>query len=71
MILSMHLLALKKMEPDFWIELESTYQERIAQRRELYAAHDIKVMEARPGSEFASQSVKNILIVILSMVKPG
>jgi hypothetical protein len=65
MILSMHLLALKKMDPDFWIELESTYQERIAQRKVLYAAHGIKVMEARAGSKFASQSVKKLFISLL------
>lgn len=58
MVLSMSFLALKKMDPDFWIELESTYEERIAQRKALYAAHGIKVMGAQPRSNFASQSVK-------------
>jgi hypothetical protein len=45
------------MDPDFWIELESTYRERIAQRKVLYAAHGSKVMDAKPGTELASRSV--------------
>jgi hypothetical protein len=30
-------LALKKLEHNFWIELESSYRERIVQRKALYA----------------------------------
>jgi len=62
-ILSKQLLALKKMEPDFWIELESTYRERIAQRKALYAAHGFKVMKAQPGTESASRSVSIISLM--------
>ncbi|KAF8881683.1 hypothetical protein CPB84DRAFT_1838277 [Gymnopilus junonius] len=32
-------MALKKLEPDWWIELESTYRERIAQRKQLFFDH--------------------------------
>jgi hypothetical protein len=53
-------VALKKMEPDFWIELESTYRERIAQRKALYAAHGSKVMAAKPDTELASRSVGSL-----------
>lgn len=47
--------ALKKLEHDFWIELESTYRERIVQRKALYAANGTKVMDALPGTELASR----------------
>lgn len=49
------ILALKKLEPDFWIELESTYRVRIAQRKALYAQYGSKLMDALPGSEHASR----------------
>ncbi|KAF7977804.1 hypothetical protein HWV62_2719 [Athelia sp. TMB] len=45
-------LALKKLDHDFWIELESTYRERIVQRQELYAKHGSKIIVALPGSQF-------------------
>ncbi|RYP75873.1 hypothetical protein DL771_002137 [Monosporascus sp. 5C6A] len=32
-------MALTKLEPDWWIELENTYKARIAQRQGLYAKH--------------------------------
>lgn len=41
------------MDPDFWIELESTYRERVAQREALFTAHGSDVLGALPGSELA------------------
>ncbi|KAH0830382.1 hypothetical protein J3R83DRAFT_1776 [Lanmaoa asiatica] len=41
--------ALKKLEPDWWIELESTYRERIDQRKKLYTEHGKLVIDELPG----------------------
>lgn len=59
------------MEPDFWIELESTYRERIAQRRVLYAAHGSKVMAAKPGTELASRELVEMVVQFLCARYPS
>jgi hypothetical protein len=50
--------ALKKLEPNFWIELESSYRERIIQRKALYAAHGAKIMDKQEGTELACRLVR-------------
>jgi len=64
-------MALKKLEPDFWIELESTYRERIAQRKALYTAHGLKVMAAQPGTEVASRELMKMVVQFLSARYPN
>lgn len=51
-----------KLEPDWWIELESTYKSRIAQRKELYAAHGKSVLGALPGSELACKELMETVL---------
>lgn len=41
------------MENNWWIELENTYKERVAQRQELYAKHGKRVLDYLPSSELA------------------
>ncbi|KAJ8127212.1 hypothetical protein O1611_g6424 [Lasiodiplodia mahajangana] len=53
---------LTKLEPDWWIELESTYKGRIAQRKELYAKHGSAVLQWLPGSELACKELMEIAI---------
>lgn len=55
-------IALTKLEPDWWIELESTYQSRIAQRKELFAKHGKAVLDARPGSELACKELMEMVL---------
>ena len=62
------LLALKKLDHDFWIELESTYRERIVQRQELYAKHGSKIIVALPGSEPAARQVLNLLSLAITIL---
>ncbi|KZP03340.1 hypothetical protein FIBSPDRAFT_923553 [Athelia psychrophila] len=62
---------LKKLDPDFWIELESTYRVRIAQRKELYAKHGSKLMDALPGSEHASRELMGTAIQFLCARYPA
>jgi hypothetical protein len=57
--------ALKKLDPDFWIELESTYRERIAQRKALYAEHGQKVIDIAPGAEAACVELMHMVIQFL------
>ncbi|KAJ8119574.1 hypothetical protein ONZ43_g3502 [Nemania bipapillata] len=55
-------MSLTKLEPDWWIELESTYRSRIAQRRELYAKHGSQVLQWLPGSELACKELMEMAI---------
>lgn len=55
-------LAISKMETDWWIELENTYKQRIAQRKELYAKHGNGVLGYLPGSELACKEVMEMVL---------
>ncbi|KAL2680456.1 hypothetical protein Neosp_008057 [[Neocosmospora] mangrovei] len=55
-------MAFKKMDPDFWIELESTYRERMRQRQEVCANHGKEVIQALPGSELACKELMEMVI---------
>ncbi|KAI0813021.1 alpha-1,2-mannosyltransferase [Xylaria sp. FL0064] len=55
-------MSLMKLEPDWWIELESTYKERIAQRKDLYAKHGPAVLQWLPGSELACKELMEMII---------
>ncbi|KAF8894402.1 hypothetical protein BD779DRAFT_1609167 [Infundibulicybe gibba] len=58
-------MSLKKMEPDWWIELESTYRERVAQRKRLYAERGREILDAQPGSEAACKELTGMVIEFL------
>ena len=51
-----------KLETDWWIELESTYKERIAQRQELYRKHGKSVLQWLPGSELACKELMEMVV---------
>ncbi|RGP68229.1 hypothetical protein FSPOR_5482 [Fusarium sporotrichioides] len=55
-------MSLKKMDPDFWIEIENTYRSRIIQRQNLYAKHGRDVLQALPGSELACKELTEMAI---------
>ncbi|KAJ5689177.1 hypothetical protein N7462_003569 [Penicillium macrosclerotiorum] len=55
-------MSLTKMETDWWIELESTYRSRIAQRKELYAKNGKEVLDALPGSELACKELMEMVL---------
>ena len=46
-----------KLETDWWLELEKTYTERIAERKGLFAEHGKLVLDYLPGSELACKEV--------------
>ena len=51
-----------KLDVDWWIELESTYKERMKQRKELYQIHGKTVMHWLPGSELACKETMELAI---------
>ncbi|KAK1846921.1 hypothetical protein CCHR01_10436 [Colletotrichum chrysophilum] len=55
-------MSLTKMDTDFWIELENTYHERIAQRQELYAKHGNAVVDSLPGCELACKELMEMVL---------
>jgi hypothetical protein len=59
------------MEPDWWLELESTYRERVAQRRKLHERHDKGVINYLPGSEAACRELMEMVIQFLCARYPN
>lgn len=58
-------MAFWKMEPDWWIELENTYIERIRERRELFALHGKAILDSLPGSEAACKELMEMVLQFL------
>ncbi|KAF2100774.1 hypothetical protein NA57DRAFT_36924 [Rhizodiscina lignyota] len=58
-------MSLTKMEPDWWLELESTYVERIHQRRELYKKYGKSVLDNLPGSELACKELMEMCLAFV------
>lgn len=50
------------MDADYWIELESTYCERIAQRKQLYEEQGTGVLDSMPGSELACRELMEMVL---------
>jgi hypothetical protein len=53
------------MEAEWWLELESTYEERIQQRIALFAEHHEAVLQALPGSELACKELMEMALQFL------
>ncbi|KAE9407115.1 hypothetical protein BT96DRAFT_963334 [Gymnopus androsaceus JB14] len=64
-------MSLKKMEPDYWLELESTYRERVAERKTLYANYGKKIIDALPGSELACRELMEMVVQFLCVRYPN
>ncbi|KAI1814243.1 alpha-1,2-mannosyltransferase [Poronia punctata] len=58
-------MSLSKLEPDWWIELESTYRQRMQQRKALYAQHGTSVLRCSPGTELACKEVMEMAVQFL------
>ncbi|KAL7622489.1 hypothetical protein AAE478_007996 [Parahypoxylon ruwenzoriense] len=58
-------MSLTKLEPDWWLELESTYRARLAQRQSLYATHGSSVLGSLPGSELACKELMEMCLQFL------
>ena len=53
------------MEPDWWLELESTYKERIKQRVELFEKHQERIVQAQTGSETPCKELMEMVVQFL------
>lgn len=49
--------ALSQLEPEWWLELEHTYVERIAERKGLFEKHGKMVLNYLPGSELGCKEI--------------
>ncbi|KAI9804437.1 MAG: hypothetical protein M1825_001336 [Sarcosagium campestre] len=56
---------LAKLQPDWWLELESSYKERIVQRQELVRRHGKAVLDYLPGSELACKELMEMALQFL------
>ncbi|KAH7914672.1 hypothetical protein BJ138DRAFT_999554 [Hygrophoropsis aurantiaca] len=64
-------MSLKNLEPDWWLELESTYRARISQRKELFAKHGKMVIDYLPGSEASCKELMEMAIQFLCKRYPN
>ena len=58
-------IALTKMEPDWWLELDKNYVSRIKLRQSLVAQHGKSVLDYLPGSAFASKELMEMCLQFL------
>ncbi|KAL1605165.1 hypothetical protein SLS60_004708 [Paraconiothyrium brasiliense] len=58
-------MSLTKMEPDWWLELESTYADRMRQRKEIYEREGENVLNMLPGSYFACKELMEMALQFL------
>lgn len=63
-------VALTKLEPDWWLEIENTYEKRIKQRQDLFAQHGNCVLQSLPGSELACKELMEMALQFLCARHP-
>ena len=59
------MIALTKLEPDWWLELERNYTETVATRVSLFAIHGKLVLDYLPGSELACKELMEMALQFL------
>ncbi|TFK25077.1 hypothetical protein FA15DRAFT_379502 [Coprinopsis marcescibilis] len=59
-----------RLESDWWIELESTYIQRVAQRKELHSKYGHTILNYLPGSELACRELMFTVIDFLQKRYP-
>lgn len=58
-------MSLTRLEPDWWLELENTYADRIKQRLNLLKKHGKGVLDYLPGSELACKELMEMCLQFL------
>ena len=58
------------MEPDWWLELESTYFNRITQRQDLFRQHGKAILDCQPGAEHACREIMEMSLQFLCVRYP-
>ncbi|THY80337.1 hypothetical protein D6C93_09957 [Aureobasidium pullulans] len=64
-------MSYKKLEPDWWLELDKTYSSRIKQRQDLYTAHGPEILQSLPGSEIACKELMEMCLQFLCSRYPA
>ncbi|KAM0428500.1 hypothetical protein ACHAPT_006860 [Fusarium lateritium] len=59
-----------KFEPDFWLELDHNYFDRLNQRKELYNQHGTDILNYGPGSELACRELMEMVLQFLCIRYP-
>lgn len=59
-----------KFEPDYWIELEKNYFQRLEQRKRLLQEHGTTILNYNPGSELACRELMEIVLQNVSIRYP-
>lgn len=59
------MIALMKLEPDWWLELHSAYADVIKQREKLYDEYGSSTLQALPGSEVATKELMEMALQFL------
>ncbi|KAE8151691.1 hypothetical protein BDV25DRAFT_171261 [Aspergillus avenaceus] len=55
-------MSLMKLDPDYWVELDSTYYTRLDQRRKLRRQHGRDIMDLNPGAELAARELMEVVL---------
>ena len=63
-------MSLKKMNPDYWLEIESNYVERMAERQKLYEKLGKHVVSMLPGAHFAGLELLQMVCQYYSIKYP-
>jgi hypothetical protein len=63
--------AYKKLEPDWWLELDKTYTSRIKQRQDLHAKHGSHIIQFLPGTELACKELMEMALQFLCSRYPS
>ncbi|KAK9790499.1 hypothetical protein AB5N19_03842 [Seiridium cardinale] len=63
-------MAVMKMEPDYWIELEHNYFRRMKQRMDLWKEHGERIMFEAPGSEMAARELMEMVLQNITIRYP-
>ncbi|KAH0353528.1 hypothetical protein KCU83_g3050, partial [Aureobasidium melanogenum] len=63
-------MSYKKLEPDWWLELDKTYASRIKQRQDLYSKHGSEMLQSLPGSEIACKELMEMVLQFLTARYP-
>ncbi|KAH8829584.1 hypothetical protein DL96DRAFT_1598737 [Flagelloscypha sp. PMI_526] len=64
-------MALQRLDLDYWLEIESSYVERIKQRKYLHAEHGKLILDCLPGSEEACQELMFLVVDFLCARYPS
>ncbi|KAI6129173.1 hypothetical protein EDD17DRAFT_1775687 [Pisolithus thermaeus] len=64
-------MSLSELEPNWWIELDSAYREKISQRKKLYSEYGKLIIDELTGSQEASRECMEMVIQFICQRYPN